>query len=262
MAELADVLQAALDARDAPYPPLLLKTVNRYTVLVKSTPTGIEPEHLHAATTLLRGQIKSAARPSATSNVPPLEDGELALAKSITLISDLVVIGTARGRALFDDADRVSSDAGPDEKFINLSKELFELVKTHGGIMEGAAVDLLLDVLISGNLAPHPKRFAVLQEGSAKNALLVFGAIGLLSITIPGVGALAFLADKLVDVGILVGGGYYLSKEARDKIDGFILQNENKLREIAKHKESLKWLDDVLYLREQHRKRRNDDLKK
>jgi hypothetical protein len=258
LAELADLLKAALDAREAPYPHLLLKTLDRFTTLVNSKPQDIEPDHLHAATVLLRGQIESAARPSATSNAPPLEDGELALAKSITLISDLVVLGTARGKLLFDDADRAATDAGPDEKFRSLTQELFELIKTDGGIMDTAAVDLLLEILVSGNLASHPKRFAYLQEGSVKNALMVFGGValvGLIASTSFGLGLLGYTAGKLIDVGI----DYKLSHEAKSKIDEFIGKYRNKLVAIAKEKESLKWLNDVLYLVEQHRKRKDDE---
>jgi hypothetical protein len=189
-----------------------------------------------------------------------LEDGELALAKSITMISDLVVLGTARGKALFDDADRAAKDAGPDEKFIQLSTELFTLVKTHGGIMDEAAVDVLLDVLTSGNLASHPKRFAFLQEGSAKNALMVVGLFALASL-VPGSAVLTYVLDKLLDIGIgtVVGGGltYALSKEAREVINTFVLKHEDRLRLLSREQPSLKWLDDVLYLIEERRKKDN-----
>jgi hypothetical protein len=259
LAELVELLRSALDAREAPYPPLLLKTLDRFAKLVKSPPVDIEPDHLFAAASLLRGQVESAARPSANSNAPPLEDGELALAKSITMISDLVVLGTARGKALFDDADRAAKDSGPDEKFIQLSGELFTLVKTQGGIMEDAAVDVLLDVLISGNLSPHPKRFAFLREGSAKNALVVIGLYTLVNL-VPG-SVVLYGLDKLLDIGIMVGGSYVLSPDARNIINEFVLRNEAKLRKISREKPTLNWLEDVLYLIEQNRKKNNQKPK-
>jgi hypothetical protein len=254
LAELADILKAALGSREAPYPPLLLKMLARFTTLVKSPAADIEPEHLFSAATLLREQIESATKPSTDSNAPPLEGGELALAKSITLISDLVVLGTTRGKALFDDADRAAKDAGPDETFMALSKELFELVKTSGGIMDETAIDLLLDIMIGGQLSPHPLRFAFLQNGSAKNAITVIGFLALASLA-SGNPAFAYLLDKLVDVGIMVGGAYVLSPEAKVIIDDFITKNETKLRAIARQKESLKWLEDVLDLIEEQRKK-------
>jgi hypothetical protein len=71
LSELAELLKSALDAREAPYPALLLKTLDRFATLVKSPPVDIEPDHLFAAASLLRGQIESAAKPSANSNAPP-----------------------------------------------------------------------------------------------------------------------------------------------------------------------------------------------
>ncbi len=243
LAELASLLKAELTKRDAPYPDLLHVMLNKFQELVNRPATDIEPDMLFAASSLLRGQVDSAMRQSGMSNAPPIEGGELALARSITMISDLVVMGTERGKELFRDADQVERDAGVDEQFNAKMKEVFEMVRVHGEIMQKEAVDIVIDLLTHGHLSPHPRRAVVFAHGSARNALQIIGLLALLSWLGGNATSVAgFFVDKVVDVSII----YSLSSEAREAINDFMRKNAAKLREVSREVPSLKWINDLL----------------
>ena len=205
---------------------------------------------------VLRGQIEAARMPVNYTNAPPLEGAELALAQSISMISDLIVLATEEGRRLFDDADRGASDAGINDLFRAKMTEFLEHIRDSAKLIDTETFTLLLNLFSLDITAPNPRRVAFLQRGSARNLMIALCALGLVTYAAPtlsvvlGIPILLLLVDKLSGGGLSDSDlGKLMNQTVRDGIntgmDNFLAANRERLRELAKQP-SLRWIDDVL----------------
>lgn len=246
-----------------PRPEALVWAVtNLRETIARKDHASIGATELFTATAILRSQIEQARTPAIGTNLFALDGPDLALSQSIALTSDIVVLATEEGRKLFDDADRVETDAGELDRYRELEKQLFTIIAANGNVMEADTVELLGKVLLLDRNSPHPKRLAHLSVGSVRNAILVTsivsltGAIGYALVAVTASSAMA--AAAMAYIGKLVfGEGFKKSKlgelsnltitNAINKMTAqVIIDNRELLRRIAGDRPSYKSLRDLL----------------
>jgi hypothetical protein len=136
----------------------------------------VDPNMLFARSTNLRRYIanaKASVGNGYLSNHFVLKDGDLAQAEGIVIGCDMLVLATPEGQGLFDDADRLSVDAGPSDGLLERERELLDLLAGQGSIVDPAALKLLKELLLSCKDAEHPVRALHFTRGSVTNLMLV-----------------------------------------------------------------------------------------
>lgn len=222
---------------------------------------GIDATELFTRTLIFRGQLHEAQHPQPGVNVYPFTGGDLATAKSIATISDMIVLATEAGRDLFDAADRAETDAGELERYRKLELELLDIIAADGAIMEKATVALLKQVILLGNRGPLPARAAFLSAGSTRNALVVITGFGVVSGIVLGAVPLSTLAVGGIVAGFIVKTlfgqsikdsvvGRTFNKEIVKLMDrhayDFVYQHREKLKQVAGDRPSYRWLKDLV----------------
>jgi hypothetical protein len=241
---------------------ILLQSIERLRwVLERQDHAVIGVTELYTETMIFRDQLDQAEKATLQSNIPSFSGSDLATAKSIATIADMIVLATAEGRHLFDDADRSNLDAGEQEKYRVHELRLLELMGEHGAIMDPETLRLLHDAVLAETAGPMPVRGMHLSAASVRNALVLLSGIGtlggigyaLLSVpafTVSGA-ALAYLVKTILGKPL---GDTIPGKALNDAIKArinrptveFVLKNKRLLRNIAGDRRGYRWLNDMI----------------
>ncbi len=163
--------------KNQPLPEDLLFALSMLSnIISRDDLRNVDPGELFTVSSAFRGQVIAAKTPAPGTNLYELEGSNLKSCESVYLIADLIVRATERGRALYDEADRVGADAGQEDRSSALASELFALVARHGQLMDADDLALIQLFLRSVLLSPHPVRVGVVKAGTVQNA--VVGLLG------------------------------------------------------------------------------------
>jgi hypothetical protein len=256
--QLVVKLQKRFAETDTPHSAVCDSLANLKITLQKNNLVQIGVTELFSQILIFRDELDQAQNPAQGINAPPLTGSDLASAKSIATIGDLIVLGTEEGQKLFADAEQSDLDAGEFDKYRALELELLDLIAADGRIMEPQELALLKQVLLAGNRGPVPRRAMVLAQGSFQNfinELVLGGLIGttLLFVVINpmAVAGLAFVAKLLAgDVIKESDAGKAIKEIAKREINDhtaiFVLKHEKLIRDIAAKRRSFQPLLELL----------------
>lgn len=254
--DLAGKLEKRIAELAAP-DDLMLGALRDFKDCVAQEIQQVDPYTLYARSLVLRGQIEAVTpQPGGkrSSNFGLLP-GEIAMAKSIATISDLIVQATPEGAALFKDADAAAGDAGYLETLRAAEVELLELLARGTELIDASAIKLLKQLSQIGEGFEFPIRLRFFVSSSVRNVTL--SVVGLAAATyfvgpFLAQSALAlFLFDKLTGNGISESEiGKFLSARTRKAIDDVtrdvLILNEDVIRKAAGNRPSWKPILDML----------------
>lgn len=260
--ELVTVLEAKLTEDGNKHTELMNSLRRIKSILERRNKNDIGVTELFTATMVFSEQVASAANPPFGINFPPFSGPDVATAKSIANISNLIVLGTEEGRKLFDDADRQVSDAGENSKYKIYELQLLDLIAQNGSVIDSETIDLLRKAAAASDLSVTPLRSRFLSSSSVRSAILVVsatgvtGAIGYALIEAPL--ASAAMGTFFAYVGKLVLGESFKKSKPGEiinitirnainrQVSQFVLDNTNLLRQVASDRPSYQWLRDLL----------------
>ena len=238
---------------------VLAAALKAMLTLVACEPKDIDANALFARNIILRSQIEEAQKnPATMANYYQMKGGELATARSIASIADMIVLATKEGEKLFEDADKQAVDAGKSQLLRKAEKELLDILTADGSLIDPEIVELLKLIFLIPITTDHPNRAFYFASGSLRNLTLatiglVIGGTGLITLgsyllIFGGVALATFVAVDRVAKGSELGNTLdeVRVKAINNFLKKILLPNEDKIRAAAANRPSWQPIIDLL----------------
>lgn len=245
--------------------PTLFRDVGRYKQLILKKVELIEWGTLWGIGVKLETSTASAERKVADRLAPELEDEPLTALQSLRNLHAPLILATAEGRELQEQADRMRMTRGEQEALRDAAVALSEGLIQNESIIEPEAAAMVAEAAETVGTEPHPERGTTYGIASLKNMTIVLFGAGLATVPKLVLGnylgdagtmgaweamkrwpAFAKAADALgKDFQGLVVEERAVVQAAVEQLmpfRNFIVLHEQHLRAIARATPQLKWL--------------------
>ncbi len=206
----------------------------------------------------------------------PLEDAAQEALDSLLTLHGPLILATAEGRELSDEADRFRLSRDERDTLQKDAERLSEHLRNAPNIVEPAVIEVTGQAAEAIGDGPHPERGAAYWLATAKNVATILvpaGGLGALAHSMGGVGEDAVLLtgallfhenERLREAARVIGADYYRVLDAaldtaKDQADlakaqavarlrlltpfrDFVIANEEPLRRVAGYSTNLRWM--------------------
>lgn len=232
--------------------PELARDVADYRTAVTEDELHISWGTVFGLGVMLESAAEAARRKVEDRLQPPLEDAAQAALDSILTLHGPLILATAEGRTLVDEADRMYLTREEQAKLRADARRVARQLKNAAEIIEPPAAKVVEDAVEIIGQGRHPERGTVFGIGTMRNVGISLVGVAAVSATL-GVGAMqagaAFLAvealkksENFAAVTSMLGQNIDRVFRIGAAYRGFIIANQEPLRRIAANTTQLRWM--------------------
>jgi hypothetical protein len=240
--------------------PELARNLTAYRAAIEGKPETIawgvvfgRGVRLDNAAAVARRQIEDRLQ-------PPLEDAAQEALESLVMLHGPMILGTAVGRELMDDADRMLLTREQQAALRTDALAIATALNDDRNVIEPSAAEIVVAAVEAIGEGPHPERGSAIGGATIRNVTIWAVGIGAIA-AIAGVGIVQAGAAVIAIEGLKKSRRFSALTDALGvRIDGvlrtgaafqnFVIRNEQPLRQMATNSVGMRWMlpyiDDVV----------------
>lgn len=255
--EAADDLAGRLNPNTFPE---LVRNLTAYRAAIEGEPETIAWGVVFGRGVRLDNAAAAARRQIEDRLEPPLEDAAREALESVLMLHGPMILATAEGRELMDDADRMLLTREEQAALRTDALAVAAALNDDKEIIEPSAAQIVMEAVETIGEGPHPERGSVIGGAAIRNVTIWAVGIGAIA-AIAGVGFVQAGAAVIAIEGLKKSKRFSALTDALGaRIDGvlrtgtafqnFVIRNEQPLRQMASNSAGMRWMlpciDDVV----------------